>query len=150
TDGTTSGSATFSWTVTPSGPSCTTGSNLVVNPTFASGRTGWVAGPNVIASSAGNETGFPDGDTRFAWLDGYSTPHTDTLSQPVTPPLGCVYTLTYEQAIDPTEASSTVAADTLTFQVLTSNGPVIHTFTPAASNLNAPAPPAAGSKPAYQ
>ena len=52
TDGTASGSTTFSWTVTSGGASCTPANpNVIVNPTFASGRTGWVAGPNVIASN---------------------------------------------------------------------------------------------------
>jgi subtilase family serine protease len=147
TDGNASGSTTFSWTVTSGGASCTPANpNVMVNPTFASGRTGWVAGPNVIASNAGTESGFPDGDTGFAWLDGYSTPHTDTLSQTVTLPLGCAYQLTYEQAIDTTEPGS-AAVDTLSMQVLASNGTVLYTSTPV-SNLNPTM--AVGSKPNYQ
>ena len=145
TDGPASGSTTFSWTVPTGGSACTPANpNLLVNPTFASGRTGWVASPNVIAASAGSEAGYDKGSD-FAWLDGYSTPHTDTLSQTVTLPLGCTYTLTYYQSIDTTEANSSSAVDTLTMQVLASNG-TTPLYTTTVSNLNAPAP---GPAPSY-
>lgn len=73
----------------------------------------------------------------FAWLDGYSSPHTDTLAQTVTVPTGYSnYTLTYYQDIDTSERSSSGAVDTLTLQVLNSSGTVLSTLS-TYSNLNA-------------
>ena len=113
-----------------------------MNPTFASGRTGWVASPNVIAASAGSEAGYDKGSD-FAWLDGYSTPHTDTLSQTVTLPRSAVPTRspTISRSTRPRRTSG---VDTLTMQVLASNGTSLYSTT--VSNLNAPAP---GPAPSY-
>ena len=51
----------------------------------------------------------------------------------MTLPLGCAYQLTYERAIDTTEPGST-AVDTLTLQVLASNGSVLYTSTPVSNS----------------
>src|SRR5262249_49120765 len=82
------------------------------------------------------------------WLDGYSTPHTDTLSQTLTLPLGCTYHLTYEQAIDTTEPSSSGAVDALSMQVLASNGTQLYSSSPV-SNLDATGP-VGPSNPTYK
>jgi hypothetical protein len=50
-----------------------------------------------------------------AWLDGYGTSHTDTLSQSVTIPSGCsTYTLSFWLHIDTSEGTTTTAYDKLT------------------------------------
>ena len=49
-----------------------------------------------------------------AWLDGYGTTHTDTLSQSVTIPAGCAATLTFWLHIDTAETTTTTAYDKLT------------------------------------
>ena len=65
----------------------------------------------------------------YAWLDGYGTTHTDTLSQSVAVPAGCKATLTYYLSISTSETTTTTAYDKLT---LTANGTSKQTF----SNLN--------------
>ena len=47
-----------------------------------------------------------------AWLDGYGTTHTDTLTQSVTIPAGCTATLTFWLHVDTAETSTTTAYDT--------------------------------------
>ncbi len=55
------------------------------------------------------------GGTWDAWLDGYGTTHTDTLSQSVTIPTGCTtYTLAFWLHIDTSETTTTTAYDKLT------------------------------------
>ena len=60
-----------------------TGGNLLANPGFESGATGWSASPGVITNDSGAaaRTG-----SWKAWLDGYGSTHTDTLSQTVSVP----------------------------------------------------------------
>ena len=60
----------------------------------------------------------------FAWLDGYGTPHTDTVAQTVTLPTGCThYTLPFWKHIDTSEVTCS-AVDTLRgWQLLNSSGP---------------------------
>ncbi len=72
----------------------------------------------------------------FAWLDGYGTPHTDTLAQTVAVPSGCTnYNLTYYQHIDTSERSSSCnGCDTLTLQVLNSAGSVLQTLSTYTNN----------------
>src|SRR5262249_31907875 len=83
-------SQTFTWTVNPAG-SCSSPGQKIVNPGFESGNTPWTATAGVLGNTSGQtaHTG-----TKYAWLDGYGTTHTDTLSQSVTLPAGCSsYTL---------------------------------------------------------
>jgi hypothetical protein len=71
-----------------------------------------------------------------AWLDGYGTAHTDTLSQTVTLPTGCAtYTLSFWLHVDTAETGST-AFDTMKAQVLDSSGAVLSTLA-TYSNVNA-------------
>jgi hypothetical protein len=68
--------------------------------------------------------------TKYAWLDGYGTTHTDTLSQSVTLPSGCSsYTLSFFLHIDSAETTTTTQFDKLTVTVGTTT---VATF----SNLN--------------
>jgi hypothetical protein len=126
TDGTgASGSASFTWTVGTSGGSCTS-SQLLGNQGFESGNTGWTATSGVITDDNGQA---PHGGSYYAWLDGYGTTHTDTLSQSVTVPAGCKATFTFYLHIDSAETGST-AYDKLT---VTAGSRTLATY----SNVNA-------------
>ncbi len=106
-------STSFSLTVTGSGGSCTA-AQKITNPGFESGSTGWSATAGVIGQygSSGQPT---HSGTWDAWLDGYGTSHTDTLSQSVTIPSGCTnYTLSFWLHIDTAETTTTTAYDKLT------------------------------------
>ena len=115
-----SGSATFSWTISPAGGggTCATGQKLA-NPGFESGATGWSASSGVIGQ---NGTGSPSqpahSGTYNAWLDGYGRTHTDTVSQSVTIPAGCTSsTLSFWLHIDSAETTASTAYDRLTVKV---------------------------------
>lgn len=93
--------------------SCTAG-QIVVNPGFESGSSPWSATSGVIGSFSGQTA---HSGTQYAWLDGYGTSHTDTLSQSVTLPAECtVATLKFWLHIDTAESGSTVY-DRLTTQL---------------------------------
>jgi PKD repeat protein len=100
---------------------------LLGNPGFETGTAApWSAASGVIASNSSEpaHTG-----SWNAWLDGYGTTHTDTLSQSVTVPTGCSsYQLSYWLHIDTAETSTTTKYDTLTAQVLNSSGTVLSTL----------------------
>jgi hypothetical protein len=82
----------------------------------------------VIGANTG--TGAPRTGTRDAWLDGYGTTHTDTLSQSVTIPAGCTAsTLSFFLKVVSAETTTTTAFDRLTVAV---GGTTVGTF----SNLN--------------
>jgi len=100
--------------------------NVIVNGGFESGNTPWTATAGVLGNTSGQT---PHAGTRYAWLDGYGTTHTDTLQQIVSIPAGCHGTLTYFLHIDSTETTTTTQFDKLT---LTVNGASVQTF----SNLN--------------
>ncbi len=127
------GSATFTWTISAAAGGCTP-SQLLGNPGFETGTAApWSTSTGVINKSA---TEPPRTGTWDAWLDGYGTTHTDTLSQTVTLPAGCTsYQLSFWLHIDTAETSTTTAFDTLTVQVLNSAGTVLSTLS-TFSNLN--------------
>ncbi|MEU8027386.1 putative Ig domain-containing protein [Streptomyces sp. NPDC049099] len=120
-----SGSTSFTWTVSSSGGGCTA-AQLLGNPGFESGNTTWTASSGVITNDSGEAA---HGGSYYAWLDGYGSSHTDTLSQPVTIPAGCKATLTFFLHIDTAETGST-AYDKLT---VTAGSTTLATY----SNLNA-------------
>ncbi|MFC4149432.1 M28 family peptidase [Micromonospora mangrovi] len=104
--------ATYSLTVTGTG-GCA-GGQLIGNSGFESGSTPWTASSGVITSDTGQAA---HGGSYKAWLDGYGSSHTDTLSQSVSIPAGCAsYTLAFWLHIDTAE-SGTTAYDKLTVQV---------------------------------
>ncbi|MFF2145098.1 putative Ig domain-containing protein [Kitasatospora sp. NPDC058190] len=127
TDGTgASGSTTFGWTVTGTGGTCTA-AQLLGNPGFETGSAApWTASTGVIDNSSSEPA---HSGSWKAWLDGYGTSHTDTLSQSVTIPAGCKATLSFYLHIDTAETGTT-AYDTLTVQAGTTT---LATF----SNVNA-------------
>jgi subtilase family serine protease len=123
-----SGSASFTWTISTSGGGCTAGQQLLGNPGFESGNTIWSSTPAVIGQNGPAEPAHTG--TWDAWLDGYGTTHTDTLSQAVTIPAACTNTtFSFWLHIDTAETTRTTAFDVLT---ITANGTTIATF----SNLN--------------
>ncbi len=135
TSGTLSHTAMISLTVSASGG---TPQQLFGNPGFESG----VATPWSISSGALCSNGTCTGETAhagtwFAWLDGYGSAHTDTLSQQVTLPAAkTTATLAFWLHIDTAETSMTTVYDKLTVQVLNSSGTVLKTLA-TYSNLNA-------------
>ncbi|MFC4030811.1 M4 family metallopeptidase [Streptomyces polygonati] len=104
-----SGTASFTWTITPTGGG--TGGQLLLNPGFESGAVSWTQSSGVID----NSTGAPAHAGSYkAWLDGYGTTHTDTLSQSVTIPANATTaTFSYYLYITTAETTST-AYDKLT------------------------------------
>jgi hypothetical protein len=127
-----SGSAAFTWTIS-SGSGCTA-AQLLGNPGFETGTAApWVTSASVISDNSKEP---PRSGTWDAWLDGYGTTHTDTLSQTVTVPSSCTtYSLGFWLHIDTAETTTTTAYDTLTVQVLNSSGTVLSTLA-TFSNLN--------------
>ncbi|MDT0472503.1 hydrolase [Streptomyces griseoviridis] len=115
------------------GGSCTA-AQLLGNNGFESGNTTWSASSGVITNSSSKSarTG-----SYYAWLDGYGTATTDTLSQSVTVPSGCTTAaLSFFLHIDTAETTTSTAYDTLKVQVLNSSGTVLATLA-TYSNLNA-------------
>ncbi len=101
-------------TPTPTGGTCS--GQKLANPGFESGAASWTSTSGVIGQwgSSGEPT---HSGTWNAWLDGYGTSHTDTLSQSVTIPAGCRATLTFWLHIDSSETTTSIAYDKLTVTV---------------------------------
>ena len=99
---------------TGGGGGCTA-AQLLGNPGFETGTAApWTAGPGVVSNNSSEPARTGSWD---AWLDGYGTTHTDTLSQPVTIPTGCTTaTFTFYLHIDTAETSTSTAYDKLTVQ----------------------------------
>ncbi|MFE9369375.1 putative Ig domain-containing protein [Streptomyces sp. NPDC006711] len=106
------GSTSFTWTVTTGGGGGCTAAQLLGNPGFETGSAApWSATAGVVDNSAGEPA---HSGSWKAWLNGYGTTHTDTLSQAVTIPVGCHATLSYYLHIDTKETTTTTAFDKLT------------------------------------
>ncbi|MFH0173535.1 M4 family metallopeptidase [Streptomyces cacaoi] len=123
------GTAAFTWTVSSSGGggSCTA-TQLLGNAGFESGNTTWTATSGVITNSSSQaaRTG-----SYKAWLDGYGSTHTDTLTQSVTIPSGCTNTtFTFYLHVDTAETTTSTQYDKLT---VTAGSTTLATY----SNLNA-------------
>ncbi|MDH6220862.1 hydrolase [Streptomyces pseudovenezuelae] len=108
------------------GGTCTS-AQLLGNPGFESGATTWSGSSGVITNSSSEaaRTG-----SYKAWLDGYGSAHTDTLSQSVTIPSGCSATLSFYLHVDTAETTTSTAYDKLT---VTAGSTTLATY----SNLNA-------------
>jgi hypothetical protein len=122
------GSATFGWTISSTGGGCPSPGQKLGNRGFESGNTVWAASSGVIGQygSSGEPT---HAGTWDAWMDGYGTTHTDTLSQSVTIPAGCSATFSFYLHIDTAETTTTTAYDKLTVK---SGATTLATY----SNLN--------------
>ncbi|HEY3732807.1 MAG TPA: PKD domain-containing protein [Streptosporangiaceae bacterium] len=118
---------------TPTGTGCTP-AQLLGNPGFENGSSNpapWsltsTHSPLSIISDSSLEP--PHGGTWDAWLDGWGTTTTDTVSQKVTLPAGCsTYNFSYWLHINTAETSTTTKYDTLKVQVLNSSGTVLATL----------------------
>ncbi|MFK4100013.1 M4 family metallopeptidase [Streptomyces sp. NPDC019531] len=122
------GTASFTWTVSSSGGGSCTSTQLLGNQGFESGNTTWTATSGVITNDSDQaaRTG-----SYKAWLDGYGSTHTDTLSQSVTVPSGCTgTTFTFYLHIDTAETTTSTQYDKLT---VTAGSTTLATY----SNLNA-------------
>jgi hypothetical protein len=85
------------------------------NPGFETGTAApWTASTGVISNSTSEP---PHAGSWDAWLDGYGTTHTDTLSQPVTIPTGCAAALTFWLHIDTAETTTGTVYDKLTVAI---------------------------------
>jgi PKD repeat protein len=115
-------------------PSGCPAAQLLGNPGFETGTAApWSATSGVISNSPSEPAHSGSWD---AWLDGYGSTHTDTLSQTVTLPTGCSsYQLSFWLHVDTAETTTTTAYDTLKVQVLNSSGTVLATLA-TYSNLN--------------
>jgi serine protease len=110
-------------------------SQLLQNTSFES-TASWTASTGVICATGCSGESAHTG-VGFAWLDGYGTTHTDTLSQKVTIPSGYTKaTLQYYLHIDTAETTTTTAYDKLTVGVYNSSGTLLKTLA-TYSNLNA-------------
>ncbi|WP_316520909.1 M4 family metallopeptidase [Kitasatospora brasiliensis] len=123
------GTTSFTWTVSTGGGGCTP-AQLLGNAGFETGTaTPWTASSGVVDSSASQPA---HGGSWKAWLNGYGSTHSDSLSQTVSIPAGCKATLSFWLHIDTAETSTTTAYDKLTVAV---NGTTLKTY----SNLDAAA-----------
>jgi len=113
-------------------------SQLLGNTGFESGTASpWTISSGVLCSNSTCSGETAHAGTWFAWLDGYGSTHTDTVSQSVAIPSGkSTATLQYYLHIDTAETTTSTAYDKLTVQVLNSSGTVLATLA-TFSNLNA-------------
>lgn len=112
---------------------CAAAGQKLGNPGFETGAaTPWTSTPGVIENASGGESAHTG--TFVAWLDGYATTHTDTLSQPVAVPLSCASEVfSFWLHINTEETTTTTAFDKLQVQVVAATGTTtLATF----SNLN--------------
>jgi PKD repeat protein len=102
-------------------------SQLLGNPGFETGSASpWSSSTGVVNDSSSEP---PHSGSWDAWLNGYGTTHTDTLSQSVTLPSGCAnYNFSFWLHVDTAETTTTAKYDTLKVQVLNSAGTVLSTL----------------------
>ncbi len=104
------GSTTFTFTIGTSGGGCS--GQVIGNPGFETGTaTPWTASAGIVDSSAGQPA--RSGSWK-AWMNGYGSTHTDTLTQSVTIPAGCRGTFSFYLHIDTAETTTSTAYDKLT------------------------------------
>ncbi|MFD8079831.1 putative Ig domain-containing protein [Streptomyces sp. NPDC059718] len=109
------GSTSFNWTVNSLGGGCSSSGQKLGNPGFETGTASpWTATTGVINNSSSEPAHSGSWD---AWLNGFGSIHTDTLSQSVTIPAGCAATLSFYLHIDTAEVTTSTAFDKLTVQV---------------------------------
>ncbi|ROR44647.1 M4 family metallopeptidase [Kitasatospora cineracea] len=121
------GTASFTWTVTSGGGTGCTPTQLLGNPGFETGTASpWTGTSGVVDNSSSQPA---HSGSWKAWMDGYGSSHTDSLTQTVTVPAGCKATLSYWLHIDTAETTTSTAYDKLTVTV---NGTTVASY----SNLN--------------
>ncbi|QQQ79860.1 S8 family serine peptidase [Saccharothrix sp. 6-C] len=130
------GSATFTWTVNPPGGSCAAPGEKAVNGGFESGTTGWSNATHTISAWTGE--GAPRTGTRSSWISGYGYSNTETLTQTVAIPAGCVNTTLslwlkistaeYEPEVFDTFTVSVAGTTLATYTNLNPSGYAVRTF----------------------
>ncbi|MEV6627923.1 putative Ig domain-containing protein [Amycolatopsis sp. NPDC051106] len=91
------------------------GDQVVGNGGFESGTAPWTQTSGVISAATTAEPAH--GGTMDAWLDGYGSTHTDTLSQVLTLPAGCASaSLSWWAHVDTKETTTGTAYDKLVVQ----------------------------------
>ncbi|MEV7212036.1 protease pro-enzyme activation domain-containing protein [Kitasatospora cineracea] len=113
-------------TTPPPTGSCTA-AQLLGNPGFETGTASPWTGTSGVVDNSSSEPAH-SGSWK-AWLDGYGSSHTDTLSQSVAIPSGCSAKLSFWLHVDTAETTTTTAYDKLTVSV---NGTAVATY----SNLD--------------
>ncbi len=93
--------------------------NLLANPGFESGASVWSASSGVITDDAGAPAA--SGSWK-AWLTGYGTARTDTLTQQVSVPSAANATLSFRLYVSSAETTTSRAYDTLRVQVVSGAG----------------------------
>ncbi|WP_232247422.1 putative Ig domain-containing protein [Kitasatospora azatica] len=120
------GSTSFSWTVSGTGGGCNA-AQLLGNAGFETGSAApWTASAGVVDNSSSEAA---HSGSWKAWMDGYGSSHTDTVSQSVTIPAGCKATFSFWMHIDTAETTTSTAYDKLT---VAANSTTLATY----SNLN--------------
>ena len=111
---------------------------LLGNPGFETGTASpWTMSSGALCSNSSCSGEVARSGTWFAWLNGYGSAHTDTLSQTVTIPAGKTSAmLQFYMHIDTLETSTTAANDKLTVAVYSTTGTLLGTLN-TYSNLNA-------------
>jgi Zn-dependent metalloprotease len=106
------GSGTSQFTITVSGGTGSCSGQKLGNPGFETGTAApWTASSGVVDNTASQPA---HGGTWKAWMDGYGSTHTDTLSQSVTIPAGCSATLSFYLHVDSAETTTSTQYDKLT------------------------------------
>lgn len=124
-----SGNTAFTWTVTAT----TQPNQLLANPGFESGTTGWSGTTGVITSSTARPT---HGGSWWAYFGGNGRTTTENLYQQVSIPASATSaSVSYWVRIDTAETTAYTAYDKLQLQVLNSSGSVLSTLG-TVSNLN--------------
>ncbi len=111
-----SGSTSFTWTISTSSGGCASPGQKLLNPGFESGAASWTQTTGVITNNSTNGVHARTG-VGYAYLDGYGSTHTDSVSQSVTIPAGCAASLTYYLSITTSETTTTTAYDKLSVSV---------------------------------
>ncbi|WP_277458588.1 S8 family serine peptidase [Methylococcus capsulatus] len=107
-------------------PACSATTQLLANPGFESGTTGWIASAGVIDNTGSVPA--RSGNWK-AWLSGYGTTHTDDLYQQVTVPVDvCAANFSFWLRIATSEVTGAPARDTLTVTVRNTAGTVLKTL----------------------
>ncbi|MBA8930353.1 kumamolisin [Kutzneria viridogrisea] len=119
-------SASFTWTVSTTGGACS--GQKLGNPGFESGTSPWTASNGVVSNASAGQPAHSG--SYVAWLNGYGSTHSDSLSQSVSIPAGCHASLSFWLHIDTDETTSSTAYDKLTVKA---GSTTLATY----SNLNA-------------
>jgi hypothetical protein len=127
-------SSAVSFTVS-NGTGGSTTTQILGNPGFETGTANpWAAAAGILDN--GTSEAAHSGSWK-AWLDGYGSAHTDTLSQQVAiDPAATAASLSFWLHIDTAETTTSTAYDTLKVQIRNASGTVLATLA-TYSNLNA-------------